>query len=207
MSASTTTIVIHNLLGRFLAGEAEAKRALVERAYDRLMAVARAQLRNFPRGRDEEESAAFLGAAYRRISRAMDDVRPAGVREFFGLAAPQIRRVLLDLVRQGNRGVNPRPRLVELDLVGPPADESGTSRAMLRADVLAAIDRLPAKEREVVDLMFFGGLTLTEIGELFGVHKDTVKRWWASARVKLVGLLGAYAPAGRAKARREACMA
>ena len=204
--ASTTTAALQELLGRFRAGDGEAKKALVEVAYNRLLILTRGQLRKFPGVRREEETAAILGESYQRLGKALDELRPATVREFFGLAALQIRRVLLDLARQGKRGAEPRPDVIG-GLGGPAAgdragggydpgeSDAGANRAGIREDVLGAIDGLTSEEREVVDLLFFNGLSQIEAAELVGVHKDTVKRRWAQARLKLSSLLGAYRPA------------
>ncbi len=204
MSESSTTTAIQELLIRFAAGDAAAKNALVERAYARLVVLARGQLRRFPKIRAEEETVAVFNESYKQLTKALDDVRPTTVRAFFGLAALQMRRVLLDLVRHGNRGGEPRP--VVTGGLGGPAEsgdggaidvgkpDPGVSKAGAREDILTALEKLPDDEREVVDLIFFNELTQAEAAEVLGVHEDTVKRRWARARVKLATLLADYAP-------------
>jgi RNA polymerase sigma factor (sigma-70 family) len=202
MSEQSTTAVLVNLLARFRAGDADAKRALVERAYDRLLLLARGHLRRFPDIRREEESAAILNAAYARISKALDDVRPTTVLDFLGLVSLQMRRVLLDISRKGHRGSEPPPA-VQGGLGAPersagggadPEAPDGEPAGGLRSDILDALDNLPDDERVVVELIFFHGLTQVEIGEILNLHPDTVKRRWAAARVKLAGQLADYAP-------------
>ncbi len=55
-----------------------------------------------------------------------------------------------------------------------------------------AVGTLPRDEREVIDLIFFNGLTQAEAADLLGVHEDTVKRRWLRAKVKLGEALAAY---------------
>jgi RNA polymerase sigma-70 factor (ECF subfamily) len=59
-------------------------------------------------------------------------------------------------------------------------------------DVLGAIDKLGDSQREVVELLYFQGLTQAEAGEVLGVSEDTVKRRWAEARVTLFTRLRSY---------------
>jgi RNA polymerase sigma-70 factor (ECF subfamily) len=197
MSDVSTTQALQAVLDHFLAGDPAAKRELIGRAYGRLLVIARKVLRSF--SAVEESTAAVLHDAYRRLDAALTDVKPPTVRAFFGLAALQVRRVLLDLVRGEARG----PGVVPLGGGGDTSDrghdpsDSGNAGGDegQGADIIAAVDRLPEDEREVVDLLFWMGLTQPEAGAVLGVHEDTVKRRWAAARVKLKGLLKGYGPA------------
>src|SRR3954454_25271375 len=65
------TTDINDLLARFHAGDEQAKRAVIEFAYDRLLVVARGILRGFPDVRKNEETAGVLAEAYKRIGAAM----------------------------------------------------------------------------------------------------------------------------------------
>lgn len=186
MSSATTTIVLQEILERYLNGDGDAKGALIELAYSRLMVIARGLLTRFPSLRREEETAAVVNMAYNKISRALEDVRPATVRIFFGLAALQIRRNLLDLVRQYRASIE----LGERD-----PKQSGDEQAIWHrwSDVMDAIDKLSEEDQELVNQLFFMGRTQAEVAELIGVHPDTVKRRWAKIRIKLAGLLDTYA--------------
>jgi hypothetical protein len=184
MPDPTTTAALQEILDRFLAGDPSAKAALVDRAYDRLLLVARGHLKKFPKVRRDEETAAILNMAYHKISKALDDVRPATVRLFFGLAALQIRRVLLDMV-----GGPPRPGPLEGDLAG---GNQGPDEFGWRTDVLTALEKLPEDEQELVGLLFYMGLTQSEAAVILGVHEDTVKRRWARVKIKLADFLAAY---------------
>ncbi|MBY0460950.1 MAG: sigma-70 family RNA polymerase sigma factor [Gemmataceae bacterium] len=188
----STTAEIQSALDHFLAGDQAAKAELVNRAGDRLMILARKLLRGFGSGPDE--TAAVVSEAYLKLHKALDEVRPTTVRQFFGLASLQMRRVLLDLVRATKRG----GRVVHegSGQFETPDSADGPSQSDLVTDLYTAIDTLDDDLKEVVMLLYFQGLTQAEAGELLGVHEDTVKRRWAKARVILAGKLAAFDPAG-----------
>jgi RNA polymerase sigma-70 factor (ECF subfamily) len=120
------------------------------------------------------------------------------MRAFFGLVCLQIRRELIDMARAGKRGPRPGPigggDSSESPGVDAPDDFSTTQEGR-QTDILEAVEKLPEDQREVVDLLFWMGLTQPEAAQIIGVHEDTVKRRWAAARVKLQGFLKAYGPA------------
>jgi RNA polymerase sigma factor (sigma-70 family) len=54
-------------------------------------------------------------------------------------------------------------------------------------EILQAVDRLPAEQQHIVDLLFFQGCTPAEASGILGLDETTVKRQWSEARVHLVG--------------------
>lgn len=201
-SLGNTTIAIQNLLDRVVKGDEQAKRDLIERAYERLIIVARKLLGSFSSVRLDEETAGVLSDAYGRLQSALETVKPATVPQFMGLAAKKIREVLLDKVRgEKGRGAKPRPDRVSINAGGDSNASPGLqvadsdfddSRRTMVIDLLEAIDKLPEEEREAVELLFFHGYSQPEAGEILGVHEDTVKRRWAKARIKLADKLSAF---------------
>jgi RNA polymerase sigma-70 factor (ECF subfamily) len=200
----STTVQIQGLLDRFLGGDATAKAALVRVAEERLLVLTRRLLREYPGGREHDDTEGIFQEAYLRFHSALDEVRPATVRQFLGLAAVAIRRTLLDLVRKfRGRGAERRNRPVSLDRgttpdaggYDPPAPE-GPDRFTLTEDLFAAVDELPEELREVVQLHHFHGLAQAEIAALLGVHEDTIKRRWSKARIRLADKLAAFDPNG-----------
>jgi RNA polymerase sigma-70 factor (ECF subfamily) len=120
-------------------------------------------------------------------------VKPESTRAFFGLAAEQMRRELLDLARHyyGPEGeganhdsVAPRPD-DSRPALDPPAPNSTSADLERWARFHEEAERLPVREREVVGLIFYHGWTQAQVAELF--HKDvrTIRRWLESALVKL----------------------
>lgn len=203
-SIGTTTLAMQSKLDRLIQGDEIAKKELINLAYERLLIVARKLLGTFVRIRVEEETAGVLSEAYFRLHSSLDDVKPQTVRQFMGLAALEIRRVLLDKIRQiEGRGKSKRPERVSIDARPAGADNSSAgfdpedpcvdlSRQHMAIDLLEAIDKLPDDEREVVEFLFFHGLSQAETAEILAVDESTVKRRWARARVKLAEKLSAF---------------
>lgn len=199
-----TTIALQSLLDRMRSGDDLARKELIERANRRLAIIARKLLRSFPRVSSEEETAGVVNEAYPRLDKALVDLKPGDVRQFLALASLKMRQTLLDMVRRLNgRGEIERPDVVPLQAPGAdgvirgaePAtggDEMfGRARGM---DVLDSIEKLGDSQREVIELLYFQGLTQAEAGAVLGVSEDTVKRRWAEARVTLFTRLKAYRP-------------
>jgi RNA polymerase sigma factor (sigma-70 family) len=206
MPDASTTQELQRVLDRLNAGDTDAKKELIELAYQRMVRLAGRMRRFFPGG--EEESTGVFHEAYLRVNRALDQVdsKPTSVRQFMGLVALQIRRVLLDSMRKiKGRGPSPRPMKVQslFHWSGTVADAYPQSPATeylagqeqaLSLDVVEAIERLDEAEREVVELLFFLGCTQPEAAEVLGVHEDTVKRRWGKAKKELTWLLHVYQP-------------
>ncbi len=97
-SDAKTTVLIQ-LLERMKGGDREARDELVRAFQDRLEHLAGKMLRKYPAvGRWVEAGDVHQGSIL-RLLRAVESVRPESTRAFFGLAAEQIRRELLDLAR------------------------------------------------------------------------------------------------------------
>lgn len=114
---------------------------------------------------------------------------------FFAVASKVMRSVVVDYARKGfaqKRGGVARPIELEEGLLR--VEESA-------AEILAiheALDRLceiDARLTALVELRFFGGLSIAEIAEVLGLSETTVKRDWSKARALLFGLLVSPAPA------------
>jgi len=176
--------VVRELLGR-AAGRLQLLSAtMLYRSYPRL---ARPPLSAHP-----EE---MLSALVERLIKAMREVRPGNVRQFFGLASRHMRWELDDLARRFDE----RSRVAQLQETGvpaPPASSSGLSPDARR--MLAAIDALPDEEREVFDLVRIQGLAHGEVAELVGVSTKTVQRRLRRSLILLSERLGDLKPSGSA---------
>jgi RNA polymerase sigma factor (TIGR02999 family) len=198
---SETTLALQTLLDRLKAGDPRARSELIERANQRLAVIARRLLRSFPAVKVEEETAGIVNEAFPRLDRALAEIKPNDVRQFLGLASLKMRQTLLDMVRRmTGRGLEERPEVFRLgnaaggmdrDPAAPAAGNEIFSKARA-LDVLDALEKLSTSQRELVELLYFQGLTQAEAGELLGVSEDTVKRRWAEARVALFSRLKSY---------------
>ncbi len=103
-------------------------------------------------------------------------------RHFFALSARLMRRILVDYARarryqKRGSGVPPLP----LDAARDVPVERGTDLVAVD-DALAALAAVDARKAQVVELRFFGGLSVTEIAEALDVSPQTVMRDWLSQK-------------------------
>jgi RNA polymerase sigma-70 factor (ECF subfamily) len=132
-----------------------------------------------------------------RLYRSLEQVTPESPVEFFRLASLNIRRELLDLVKHyyGPRGMGKNhatvPGRADSDGSAPPSpldksDVSGEPTHLAQwGEFHEQVEKLPDDEREVVDLLFYQGLTQEEAAAILKVSDRTVKRRWQAARLKL----------------------
>src|SRR5436190_21735197 len=99
MSQDFQTTSLHDLLQRIHAGEGEAQNELIRRTATRMELLCRKMLNRFERLRAFEETCDVMQNACCRLLRSLESLHPTNTREFFALAAEQVRRELLDLVK------------------------------------------------------------------------------------------------------------
>jgi RNA polymerase sigma factor (sigma-70 family) len=195
--SSDLSMKLQGLLTRCLEADEVARQQLIHFAYERLRALARVILNeSFPRLKDAPallDTTDVTNEAALAMYRLLDEIRPATVGDFFRLAAQRIRWLLLNQAKQTDRTRrhlrdNPPPR----EEVMP---DDGQLPATLEA-LYEQIEELPEKEREVVDLVCFHGLTQAEAAHLLGVTERSVRRYWVAARIKLAHNLKHLLPAG-----------
>ena len=104
---------------------------------------------------------------------------------FFAVSAQLMRRILVDFARSRDshkRGAG--ARAVALDEAEFVADDKGTDMVAID-DALTALAKLDARQSRVVELRFFGGLSIEETAEVLQVSAATVRRDWSLARAWL----------------------
>ena len=200
----STTIHVQQLLDRLASNDPQAKADLIAVTHNRLLVLTRKLLSRFPNLRTLEETQTVFNESFLRLGPALEELKPKTPQQFFSLAALQIHRVLLDLVRKlRGRGQEKHPKNVSLASPDRPDDsaafdveQTGSEESLLGmvCDLLEAIHNLPEQERQVVELLFYQGLTQAEAGEVLGIHEDTVKRRWSRARIALADKLSAFEP-------------
>ena len=166
-------------------------------ALEHLLPVVEAELRRLARGymaRERREHTlqptALINEAFIRLAGA-NSVRWQDRAHFFGISAKLMRRVLVDHARaRGFQKRGARVEKVSLDDVSiavpePPVDIIALDLAL---DALATRDERMSR---VVELRFFGGLTIEETAEVLHVSPDTVKREWRLAKLWLLRQLEA----------------
>jgi len=162
-----------------------------EQALGRLMPVVYEELRRRARNYLARERpgatlqpTALVNEVYLRLVDAAN-VRWQDRAHFFAISAQMMRRILVDAARaRGSEKRGGEIRKVTLDehLVAAPA----TDRELLALDAaIDALRRRDARKAKVVEMRFFGGLSLQETAEVLQVSEDTVGRDWNFAKAWL----------------------
>lgn len=183
---------LERLLELVAQGDETAHDAVLGQALDRLLKLTRRMLRRYPRLRRWEQTDDVLQDAAIRLHRSLRRIKPDSARAFFGLAAVEVRRTLIDLLRRHFGPHGDAGKHVS-DLPEAPSGVAGAvdnARAgSARPETLQAwtqfheaIELLPADEREVLQLVWYGGIEQKEIAAMLGVSVPTVQRRLYRAR-------------------------
>ncbi|MEO5819883.1 MAG: ECF-type sigma factor [Vicinamibacteraceae bacterium] len=115
-----------------------------------------------------------------------DDIQWQNRQHFFGVSAGMMRRVLVDIARRRDAGRRGGPHAIRVPLDTVDVADHGRDTDLLAVDM--ALDRLAIEDprkAQVVELRFFGGLSVDETAEALGVSARTVASEWAFARAWL----------------------
>ncbi len=155
----------------------------MSRVYPEVRRIARKHLGRRPTGHTLE-SAALANEAYLKLTRA-GSVRCENRIHFLALCSQIIRRILVDHARgrgYAKRGGN--AVRVPLDDVLLAARARGIEVLALD-EALESLSRIDARKGRVVELRYFGGLSVEETAEVLGISAETVKRDWKMAKTWL----------------------
>jgi RNA polymerase sigma factor (TIGR02999 family) len=130
------------------------------------------------------QTTALLNEAYMRLV-DWKDVQWQSRAHFFGLAAKVMRRILVDVARTSHRAKRGGGALHVSLSDGADVPIAGNADLLALDDALTALERLNARHSRVVELRFFGGLSLEETAHVLGVSVGTVRRDWSLARAWL----------------------
>lgn len=199
VTSTLDTVVLRDLVVRGRQGEKHAYGDLLRQASLRLERMAHSMLNRFPVVRRQTDTGDVLQGALIRLWRALQVIEPMSTRDFYALAAKQIRRELLDLARRFQHRVQFVEPLSVNDSDGNSCswDAPDTvSKADLErwADLHEAVDELPVTQREVFNLCFYHGWTQQRIAELLQITDRQVRRHWNAALLNLTEKLGGILP-------------
>ena len=175
---------VTQLLLAWYAGDKTALEQLIPLVYDELRRLAHRCLRG-ENSRVALQSTELVHEAYSRLI-DFERVRWQDRAHFFAISAQLMRSILVDLARSRHRlkrggGILP----VSLDEGAVVAVETSTDIAALD-DALNALAKLDPRKAHVVELRFFGGLSVKETAEVLKVSAETVHRDWKLAKVWLL---------------------
>jgi len=180
---------VTQLLLQLSGGNHEVAGELVPLIYAELKRIAGGQLRKERPGHTLQATA-LVHEAYLKL------VDQRGVTwqsraHFFGVAATVMRRILLDYAKSRNRfkrGGGVQRISFDEDLV---ATAERASELIQIDEALTRLERLDPRQAKVVEMRFFGGLSVEETSVALGVSEPTVKREWAMAKAWLHREIGA----------------
>jgi RNA polymerase sigma factor (TIGR02999 family) len=176
---------VSKLLLNWGQGDQGAREALIPLVYDELRRLARRHLRR-ERPDHTLQSAALVHEAYLRLIR-QDQPQWQNRAHFFGVAAQIMRHILVDHARNrvaAKRGAGVPRLTLDLDAqVALPREREVDIVAL--DDALNQLAALDLQQSRVVELRFFGGLSIEETSVVLGISPATVKREWATARAWL----------------------
>jgi RNA polymerase sigma factor (TIGR02999 family) len=169
-------------------GEPDALDALLPLVYDELRRLAAHYLRG-ERSGHTLQATALVNEAYLRLIE-VKQVQWQNRAHFFAMAARLMRRILVDAAR--SRGYQKRgggAPVLSLDEALIVPTEPGEDLVALD-EALTALAAVDARKSRVVEMRFFGGLSVEETAEALQVSRDTVMRDWKMAKLWLLRELG-----------------
>ena len=174
---------VTQLLMKWSDGDPAALDNLIPLVYDDLRRLAHHYLRSERAGHTLQTTALAHEAYFRLASQKKVDWQNRG--HFFAVCAKIMRRILVDYARgRGSAKREGEARRTSLD-------EAATLGQQRRADIVAVdealkeLEAIDPRKSEVVELRFFGGLTIEETAEILKVSHATVEREWSTAKAWL----------------------
>ena len=172
---------VSRLLANWYAGDDKALRAAVPLVYDELRRAAHHYLRS-ERPDHTLQSTALVHEAYLRLEK--QGAAPFHDRaHFLAICSQLMRQILVEYAR--NRNAAKRDGGYRLTLDESLAFKTRSVDMIALDDALNELAKLDQKQSQIVELRFFGGLSIEETSRALNLSPNTVKRHWATARLWL----------------------
>jgi len=172
------------LLAKVSHGDPAAMDQLLPLVYGELHGLAERALRG-ERRNHTLQATALINEAFLRLVK-QEDVQWQNRAHFVGVAATAMRRILVDYARARDaqkRGAG-KDR-VPLNVIEVPGEQDTKTDLPALDDALERLMKMDARQARIVELRFFGGLSVEETAALLEISTATVKREWASAKAWL----------------------
>lgn len=176
---------VSTLLAQWKSGDRQALEALLPLVYDELRRLARHHLRQ-QRPNHTLQTTALVHEAYLRLARD-GSLQVENQAHLMGLAAQLMRWILVDYERQRRatkRGAGVTK--LTLDASTPAAAKDRGIDLLALDEALERLNKLDPEQSRIIELRYFGGLSIEDTSAVLGVSAATVKRSWASARAWLL---------------------
>ena len=202
----STTILVERCLADLRAGKSDAVERLFEGSMRRLTVLSRQMFNGFPSLQQKVEADDILQDSIPRLLRAINDEKVAErattAKEFLGLAACQMRRVLLDLCRK----YSDKPAAVgyagdgSTANVGNPDPQDPWNSTVSNMEIWSrfheAVEQLPDQQKSAFEFIYYHELSYAEAAQLFPEtpSEKTVRRWFRAAIERIEELVGEELP-------------
>jgi RNA polymerase sigma-70 factor, ECF subfamily len=182
MQSETSSANVSQLLRAWSGGDRSALDALTTTVYEELRRLARRYMRG-ERAGHSLQTTALVNEAYMRL---VDYKRMQWQNRahFFAVSAQLMRRILVEHARRHNLKRGAGVQHVSLDEQAVVGSHQAADLVALD-DAMNELARIDARKAQVVELRFFGGLSVEETAEVLKVSSITVMRDWSSARAWL----------------------
>jgi RNA polymerase sigma factor (TIGR02999 family) len=178
---------VTELLTSWRAGDPAALEALIPVVYDELHRLAHHYLRGERRGHTLQSTALVNEAYLRLVSQGPGQIGDRA--HFIGVAAHLMRQILVDYARAQHAAKRDGGRRIALEEALHPLQVEDVDVIDLDK-ALKGLEQLDEKQSRIVELRFFGGLSIEDTATLIGLSPATVKREWAMAKAWLSRELG-----------------
>jgi len=174
---------VTQLLVAWTNGDQAARDQLISVVYEELHRLARRYMRRESPGHTLQTSALVNEAFLRLVDQR--NVHWQNRAHFFGIAAQMMRRILVDYARGRNyakRGGGERALSLDEGLF---VSEERSAEVVAVHEALEQLAKFDARKSQIVELRFFGGLSIDETAEVLGVSPGTVMSDWTMAKAWL----------------------
>ena len=174
---------VSELLMRWRGGDQEALHALLPQVYDELRRIAHHHLQAERMGHTLQSTALVHEAFLRLVGQ--EPLRLDNRAHFFAVASHLMRQILVDYARKhsaGKRGANHLTLSLDEAIA---VSRRRELRLVALDDALKVLAGLDQRQSHIVELRFFGGLSIDETSLVLGVSPATVAREWTAARAWL----------------------
>ena len=185
MSEGPAPEAVTALLVEWQNGNQKALDQLIPLVYEELRAIAGRYLSRESPSHTLQSTALVHEAYFKLIGQRR--VQWQNRAHFFGIAAQMMRRILVDHARHQHREKRggPAPKL-SLDEAIAQAEPEADVDLLALDEALTALAETDRRKAQVVEMRFFGGLSVKEVAEVLKVSEETVMRDWRLAKVWLL---------------------
>ena len=178
---------VSELLVHWGQGDRKALDALLPLVYNELRRQARYHLRR-QRPNHTLQSAALVHEVYLRLAEE-ESLQVQNRTHFVGIAAQLMRWILVDYERNrraAKRGAGVTRLTLDPNIASPGSGQERAVDLLTLDEALTRLAKLDSQQSQIIELRYFGGLSIEDTSQFLGISPATVKRSWASARAWLL---------------------